>query len=178
MSDRRLVESANDFARNLTSSFFNKIIHPQQREGLERRLERIAEEAGMSTNTLKTQMGYMLMAAGGYLVCLNTFFFILPVAFLFLMLFFIGIAAVRDIFSSYYNELILKGDNGSDNDESPFPKFSSIKKEFSVKSSFSKKTILLHFIKCSFVPQAAPLMQTLPVSHTRDYQSCETNLLL
>ena len=68
--------------------------------------------------------------------------------------------------------------HGSDNDESPFPKFSSIKKEFSVKSSFSKKTILLHFIKCSFVPQAAPLMQTLPVSHTRDYQSCETNLLL
>ena len=68
--------------------------------------------------------------------------------------------------------------NGSDNDESPFPKFSSIKKEFSVKSSFSKKTILLHFIKCSFVPQAAPLMQTLPVSHTRDYQSSETNLLL
>ena len=106
MSDRHLVElveSANNFARNLSSSFFNKIIHPQQRERLQRELEKVAEEVGVSTNTLKTWVGFVLMAAGGYLVCLNTFFFILPVAFLFLMLFFIGIAAVRDIFSSYYD---------------------------------------------------------------------------
>ena len=98
MSDRRLVESANNFARNLTSSFFNKIIHPQHRARLERELERVAEEVGVSIYTLKTWIGFVLMAAGGYLVCLNTFFFILPVAFLFLMLFFIGIAAVRDLF--------------------------------------------------------------------------------
>ena len=50
----------------------------------------------VSTNTLKTWLGYFLVAAGGYLFFLNLFFFALPLAFIFLF-FFVGCVVVRDL---------------------------------------------------------------------------------
>ena len=97
MSDRGLVESANDFALQLASFFFDYIIPNQERVRLNRKLEEVANEMGISVSTLKTWMGFILMAGSGYLVFLNLFFFALPIAFLFLLLVFIGYVAVRGL---------------------------------------------------------------------------------
>ena len=83
MSDR-LVESALTLALQLGTFFFD--FFPD----LE--LEEMANE-------LKTFVGFMLMAAAGYLLFLNLFFFVLPVAFIFLLLV-IGYVLVVGLFST------------------------------------------------------------------------------
>ena len=88
-----LVESAEIFARELSNSFFN-ILPNQERVRLERKLEELAVELGITVQQIKTLIGFMLMVMGGYLIFLNTFFFLLPVAFLFLFFIFV---AVRDL---------------------------------------------------------------------------------
>ena len=87
-----LVESARTFARELSNFFFN-ILPNQERVRLGRKLEEVAVELGITVQKIKTLIGFMLMVMGGYLIFLNTFFFLLPVAFLF---FFFIFVAVRD----------------------------------------------------------------------------------
>ena len=87
-----LVESAMTFAKELFNSFFN-ILPNQERVRLGRKLEEVAVELGITVQKIKTLIGFMLMVMGGYLIFLNTFFFLLPVAFLFLFFIFV---AVRD----------------------------------------------------------------------------------
>ena len=53
--------------------------------------EEMANRMGISLNTLKTFVGFALIAVGGYLVVLNLFFFILPLAFLFLLVVFLAV---------------------------------------------------------------------------------------
>ena len=80
------------FAKELFNSFFN-ILPNQERVRLGRKLEEVAVELGITVQKIKTLIGFMLMVMGGYLIFLNTFFFLLPVAFLFLFFIFV---AVRD----------------------------------------------------------------------------------
>ena len=86
-----LVESARTFARELSNFFFN-ILPNQERVTLERKLEEVAVELGVTVQQIKTS--FVVMAMGGYLIFLNIFFFLLPVVFLFI--FFI-LVAVRDL---------------------------------------------------------------------------------
>ena len=86
-----LVESAEIFARELSNSFFN-ILPNQERVRLERKLEELAVELGITVQQIKTLIGFMLMVMGGYLIFLNTFFFLLPVAFLFLFFIFVAVS--------------------------------------------------------------------------------------
>ena len=88
-----LVESARTFARELSNFFFN-ILPIQERVTLERKLEEVAVELGMTVQQIKTLISFMVMAMGGYLIFLNIFFFLLPVAFLFI---FCILVAVRDL---------------------------------------------------------------------------------
>ena len=88
-----LVGSARTFARELSNFFFN-ILPNQERMTLERKLEEVAVELGMTLQQIKTLIGFMVMAMGGYLIFLNIFFFLLPVVFLFI---FCILVAVRDL---------------------------------------------------------------------------------
>ena len=81
-----LVESARAFARELSNFFFN-ILPNQERVTLERKLEEVAVELGITLQQIKTLIGFMLMAMGGYL-------FLLPVVLLFIFFIFV---AVRDL---------------------------------------------------------------------------------
>ena len=85
-----LVESAMTFAKELFNSFFN-ILPNQERVRLGRKLEEVAVELGITVQKIKTLIGFMVMAMGGYLIFLNTFFFLLPVAFLFLFFIFVAV---------------------------------------------------------------------------------------
>ena len=92
MSDNRrhLMDSASHFANQLASYCFGNLMEE---------LEEVATELGISTNTLKTWLGYFIIAAGGYLLVLNLFFFALPLAFICLFIFFVGCLVVRDLCS-------------------------------------------------------------------------------
>ena len=87
----KMSESAINFALEVATSCFDFIIPSQDRARINRKLEEVANRMGISLNTLKTFVGFALIAVGGYLVVLNLFFFILPLAFLFLLVVFLAV---------------------------------------------------------------------------------------
>ena len=96
MDNHNLMESASNFAYKLTSYFFD-FIGDEHRVMVQRQLEEAANELGVSVNTLKTWLGLLLMAAGGYLLFLNLFFFFVPFGFLIFFIGYIGYVLVRDL---------------------------------------------------------------------------------
>ena len=90
--------SAQNFALETTRTVLDNFFSIQQRANIERQLQEVADKAGVPVTALKTAIGFLLIGAGGYLLYLNMFGFILPVAIVVLLLAFIGFfAEVRSL---------------------------------------------------------------------------------
>ena len=90
-----LMESANNFASELASYFFDNPTDNEQHMMVQTSLEELANKLGVSVNTLKTWIGFILLAAVGYLLFINLFFFALPFAFFCFFIFFLGGIVLR-----------------------------------------------------------------------------------